>query len=114
DIESSSVVASNPNGGTKITGCGDIVINNSTVNGGTAGVVVTSSGGRVCATGDTVTGSDVTVTANGDLTMHGTTVTVATPSDTIKLTSTTGSVLAGGGACAPNRFTVGNDSNMSV
>ena len=33
DVESASVVASNPNGGMKITGCGDIVINSSTVNG---------------------------------------------------------------------------------
>ncbi len=114
DVEFSSVVASNPNGGLKITGCGHIVINNSTVNGGTAGVTVTSSGGRVCATGDSMSGGLVFVTANGDLTMHGTTVTVATPPDTIKLTSTTGSVLAGGGVCAPNRFSGGNDSNMSV
>ena len=115
DVESSSVTASNANGGLKITGCGDIVLNSSTINSGGENSTTLSSGGRICATNDVMSGGSASLTSNGDLTMHGTTVTVSpSASDTIKLTSVNGSVLAGGGVCLPNRFTGGNDSNMTV
>ena len=115
DVESASVVASNPNGGPEDHGLRRH--RRQLLDGHlrrTADVTVTSSAGRVCATGDSMSGSAVLVTASGDLTMHGTTVTVATPSDTIKLISNNGSVLAGGGVCLPNKFTGGIDSNMTV
>ena len=112
DLESTSVTDGNPNGDIRITGCGDVVVNSSTVSSAGATVTVSSSNGKVCALGDTVSGGNVTVTADGDLTMHGTGVTVGT--STIKLTSNSGSVLAGAVFCPPNRFTGGNDSNMTV
>jgi hypothetical protein len=46
--------------------------------------------------------------------MHGSTVTLSDPFDTIKLASNNGSVLAGGGVCPPNSFQGANDSNMTV
>ena len=112
-LESTAVTESNPNGDVKISGCGDVVLNNSTVSTGSASVAVTSSGGKVCAVSDSLTGRAVTVTASGDLTMHGSTVTIPGPADAIKLISSSGSVFAGGAAC-PNRFQGGVDSNLIV
>ncbi len=68
----------------------------------------------MCAIGDSFSGRAVTVTASGDLTMHGSTVTLSDPFDTIKLASNNGSVLAGGGVCPPNSFQGSNDSNLTV
>ena len=59
-------------------------------------------------------GRAASVTASGDLTMHGSTVTLTDPSDTIKLISNNGSVLAGGGVCPPNRFQGAGDSSLTV
>ena len=113
DVETAAVRANNPNGDLKITGCGDIVLNSSTLSSSDANVTVTSSDGRICISNDSVSGSAVTLTASADLTMRGATVTVAVPSDNIKLVSNNGSVLAGGAAC-PNKFTGGIDSNMTI
>jgi hypothetical protein len=115
DLESATVSDSNPNGGVKVTACGDVVMNSSPVTSSAGATVsVTSSDGNVCAFADSLSGRAVSVTANGDLTVHGSTITTASPSDTIKLVSNNGSVLAGGAPCPPNKFLGGVDSNMTV
>ena len=114
DLESTTVTDGNINGGLKVTACGDIVVKSSTVSSAGNTVTVTSSNGKVCATGDSFSGRAVTVTASGDLTMHGSNVTLSDPFDTIKLASNNGSVLAGGGVCPPNSFQGASDSNLTV
>jgi hypothetical protein len=113
-LESTTVTDGNINGALKVTACGDLVVNASTVSSAGNTVTVTSSKGRVCATGDSFSGRAVSVTASLDLTMHGSTVTLSDPSDTIKLASNNGSVLAGGGVCPPNRFQGAGASNLTV
>jgi hypothetical protein len=116
DLESTTVTDGNINGGLKITACGDLVVNASSVSSAGNTVTVTSSKGKVCATGAGVSfsGRAVSVTASGNLTMHGSTVTLTAPSDAIKLVSNNGSVLAGGGVCPPNRFQGVSDSSLTV
>jgi hypothetical protein len=114
DLESTTVTDGNVNGGLKITACGDFVVNASTVSSAGNTVTLASSKGKVCATGDSFSGRAVSVTASGNLTMHGSTVTLSAPSDAIKLVSNNGSVLAGGGICPPNRFQGVGDSSLTV
>jgi hypothetical protein len=114
DLESTTVTDGNVNGGLKITACGNLVVNASTVSSAGNTVTVTSSKGRVCATGDSFSGRAVSVTASGNLTMQRSTVTLTSPSDAIKLVSNNGSVLAGGGICPPNRFQGAGDSSLTV
>src|SRR5262249_11193318 len=114
ELLSTTISDGNGNGGVKVTSCGDMVVNSSTVSSGPALATLSSSKGRDCMSADTYPGTGGAAPASLHLTMHGTTITTASPRDSVKLVSNNGSVFAGGANCPPNRISGGIESNLTV